>query len=103
MFWEALCDKIPYFRIRGLGILSQDNICDEALVIWFDLVGNDDASLHACVFVQDFHNFSRLDAEPANLDLLVKTAHERDLAAWQVACQVARSIQACTWFGTERI
>ena len=56
---------------------------------------------HGAVRRQRRFNFTELDAEPANLDLLIGTAQEFDLTARQHAGQIAGLVQAIA--GMERI
>ena len=58
---------------------------------------------HTRVAVQSGFDLAQLHAEPANLDLVVRTPGKNDLASGIEAAQVARPVHSCTGFRTERI
>ena len=57
------------------------------------LAGNDGAGMHAGVLTEDGLDLAKIDAEAANLDLLVDPSQELDLAISSLAPQIASSIQ----------
>src|ERR671915_644883 len=81
-------------QLRGGGGVSADDVGDQALVLVVvaacqDGCVGDRVVAHQCGF-----DLARLDAEAADLDLVVDAAQELDVAVWQIAGSVAAAIEA---------
>src|SRR6266571_3013513 len=77
-------NEIPQLHVCRLSLRSGHEICNEALVAWFDLTGHYSACLHGRVFVEHFYDFRRLDPKASNLNLLVHSTEKPNLAVWEI-------------------
>ncbi|OEZ49454.1 hypothetical protein DUGA6_62850 [Duganella sp. HH105] len=80
--------------IRQLLAIVRDQIRDQPLVARHVLAGQHQCVAHRLQCRQHGFDFAKLDAEAAQLDLMVDTAEILDAAVFQIARQVARFVHA---------
>src|SRR5581483_6422036 len=88
--FERLAHFADYRHIIGLW----NQVRDETLFAWHVLADDDHAFMHRRLFVKRLLDLSKLDAEAANLHLMVKASQEFDVAIGSQGSPVAGSIEA---------
>src|SRR6185369_1923010 len=84
-------------------LLRGNNVANETLLAGHILAHEHDSVAHCFVLQKRTLDLAKLDAKATNLDLLVAASEKLHLAVRAIAPAVAKLIETCTRFGTERI
>src|SRR5215475_5991613 len=90
VLWQFLQQKLAQFPGRGRRRAGRDEIGRQAFLSVLILSDYGGDLTHVRVFAQHRFDFSDLNAESANFDLIITPPGELDVATRQVASQVTR-------------
>src|SRR5207245_230046 len=66
-------------------------------------IGRHQRVVYCWMLSQHRFNLSRLNAEAADLELVIQATEKFDIAVWQVTRQIARSVKPCSGLVAKRI